>query len=166
MNKQTWLWRLGWLSCVVTLACGGTNTRGRTAAERAFSPPTGSLRAEPVASGGSGLEFAKTAGRHPDAAEEWGQASWYGAELAGHKTANGERFDPNAMTAAHRTLPFGTWVEVRRSDTGRAVRVRINDRGPFARGRVLDLSRRAAQALDMLRAGVAPVELRRVAGPE
>jgi len=96
-----------------------------------------------------------------------GTASWYGSELAGRRTASGERFDPRSYTAAHRTLPFGTWVEVRRVDTGRAVRVRINDRGPNGRaaGRLIDLSRRAAEDLDLIRVGVARVELRIVSGP-
>ena len=97
---------------------------------------------------------------------EVGFATWYGARFAGHKTANGERFDPSAMTAAHRTLPFGTWVEVRRVDTGAAVRVRITDRGPFGdEGRVIDLSRGAADKLGIVRTGVARVELRVVVGP-
>jgi|HubBroStandDraft_2_1064218.scaffolds.fasta_scaffold64178_2 rare lipoprotein A len=95
-----------------------------------------------------------------------GFASWYGAALAGHRTASGERFDPEKMTAAHRSLPLGTWVEVLRVDTGRRVRVRINDRGPFGHAdRIVDLSHAAARELDMLRAGVARVELRVVGGP-
>jgi rare lipoprotein A len=80
--------------------------------------------------------------------------------------ANGQRFDPRAMTAAHRTLPLGTWVDVTRRDTGRTVRVRITDRGPFGEPtRIIDLSKRAAEQLGMIRKGVAPVELRVVAGP-
>jgi rare lipoprotein A len=80
--------------------------------------------------------------------------------------ANGERFDPGKMTAAHRTLPFGTWVEVRRVDQGDAVRVRVTDRGPFGHeDRIIDLSRAAAQRLGMVKAGVARVELRIVDGP-
>jgi rare lipoprotein A len=105
--------------------------------------------------------------RSATAPDEVGMASWYGAALAGHRTANGERFDPGALTAAHKTLPFGTWVEVRRVDTGRSVRVRINDRGPngHAARRIIDVSRRAAEELDMVRAGVARVELRVVRSP-
>ena len=96
-----------------------------------------------------------------------GEASWYGDALAGHRTASGERFNPSAMTAAHRTLPFNTWVEVTRLDTGKTVRVRITDRGPFGRHkRVIDLSKGAAAKLDMIRAGVAEVQLRVVGGPE
>ena len=96
-----------------------------------------------------------------------GLATWYGAQFAGKKTASGERFDPDALTAAHRTLPFGTWVEVRRtSGASRVVRVRINDRGPFGDPkRIIDLSRKAAQELDMTRDGVVSVELRVVSGP-
>ncbi len=95
-----------------------------------------------------------------------GYATWYGAALAGKHTASGERFDPSRMTAAHRTLPFGTWVDVRRLDTGQSVRVRITDRGPFGHPeRIIDLSRAAAAKIDMLRMGTARIELRVVAGP-
>jgi rare lipoprotein A len=111
--------------------------------------------------------------------DQVGLASWYGSELAGKRTASGERFDPRLFTAAHRRLPFGTWVEVRRVDTGRTVRVRINDRGPAVTAgvsasarssgqtgkRIIDLSRRAAEELDLVRAGVVLVELRVVDGP-
>jgi rare lipoprotein A len=95
-----------------------------------------------------------------------GQASWYGKQFAGRKTASGERFDPTQLTAAHRTLPFGTWVDVRRIDTGTSVRVRITDRGPFGdKRRIIDVSHRAAEQLGMVRDGVADVELRVVRGP-
>ena len=106
-------------------------------------------------------------GASPSGAVQSGFASWYGNALAGHKMANGDRFDPGAMTAAHRTLPFNTWVEVTRVDTRKSVRVRITDRGPFGkRSRIIDLSKRAAAQLDMLRAGVVRVELRVVGGAE
>jgi rare lipoprotein A len=88
-----------------------------------------------------------------------GKASWYGRALAGNPTASGEPFRPSRRTAAHKTLPFGTVVRVTRSDTGARVRVVINDRGPFVEGRVIDLSRRAARRIDMLKAGVVPVEV-------
>lgn len=92
--------------------------------------------------------------------EETGVASWYGPGFHGRRTASGERFDMEAMTAAHRTLPFGTRVRVQNLDNGRAAEVRINDRGPFARGRVIDVSRAAARDLGMLGAGTARVRLR------
>jgi len=94
-------------------------------------------------------------------------ATWYGESLAGHKTASGERFDPSRMTAAHRTLKLGTWIEVRRVDTGSTVRVRVNDRGPYGKdgARIVDLSRAAAEKIGMIRDGVVKVELRVVSGP-
>lgn len=92
---------------------------------------------------------------------EDGEASYYGARHHGKRTASGERFDQNALTAAHRTLPFGTRVKVTNLNNDRSVVVRINDRGPHVRGRLIDLSRRAAEALDMLRSGVAPVRVQR-----
>ena len=86
-----------------------------------------------------------------------GQASWYGKEQQGHLTANGERFDMHALTAAHKTLPMHTRVRVTNRLNGKSVVVRINDRGPYARGRILDLSFAAARAIDMIDRGVVPV---------
>ena len=97
--------------------------------------------------------------RSPDAELGRGKASWYGPGFHGKRTASGERFDMNELTAAHRTLPFGTRVLVRNPQNGREVVVRINDRGPQARDRIIDLSRAAAGAIDLLQAGVAPVVL-------
>ncbi len=89
-----------------------------------------------------------------------GYATWYGAALAGHTTASGERFDPSKMTAAHRSLPFGTWVDVTRVDTGQTVRVRITDRGPFGHEeRIIDLSHEAAKELGILKRGVTRVKV-------
>jgi rare lipoprotein A len=88
-----------------------------------------------------------------------GMASYYGAAFAGRRTASGERFDPRALTAAHRELPFGTRLRVTNLENGRSITVRVNDRGPFASGRIVDLSWEAARALDMLRSGVARVRL-------
>ena len=88
-----------------------------------------------------------------------GLASYYADKYQGHKTASGERFDTARLTAAHRTLPFGTKVRVTNLDNGRSVVVRLNDRGPVVSGRVIDMSPAAAKQLDMLRAGVARVKL-------
>jgi len=88
-----------------------------------------------------------------------GLASWYGPRFHGRRTASGERFDKHALTAAHRTLPFGTSVRVRSVHTGKEVVVRINDRGPFQPGRIIDLSRAAMLALGTLERGVTEVEL-------
>ncbi len=91
-----------------------------------------------------------------------GIASWYGNREQGNPTANGERFDRRRVSAAHPTLPMPCYVAVTRLDTGRTMLVRINDRGPYARDRILDLSEEAARQLGMDRAGSAPVRVRRV----
>ena len=91
---------------------------------------------------------------------ESGAATWYGKQHHGGPTASGERFNMYALTAAHRTLRFGAQVRVENLRNGLSVVVRINDRGPYGRGRIIDLSYAAAQRLDMLQAGVVPVRLR------
>ncbi len=93
-----------------------------------------------------------------------GIASYYGRGFAGRPTANGERFDPRAMTAAHRTLPFGSRVRVTNPRTGASVVVRINDRGPFTRGRTIDLSQGAAEQIGLIAAGHGNVQLELIAG--
>ena len=95
---------------------------------------------------------------------ERGVASWYGPTFHGGRTATGETYDMNAMTGAHPTLPLPTWVQVTNLQNGRTVVVRLNDRGPFASNRIIDLSRAAAEQLDMIRAGTAMVEVRSLAG--
>lgn len=93
---------------------------------------------------------------------ETGEASWYGGRHHGRLTASGERFDQNAMTAAHRTLPFGTRVRVCLLPKGRCVVVRISDRGPSIRGRVIDLAREPARRLGIVRRGLARVRVERL----
>lgn len=88
-----------------------------------------------------------------------GEASYYGAEFAGRKTANGERFDPAEMTAAHRTLPLGSVVRVTNDATGASAVLRVNDRGPYAKDRVIDVSHAAAKVLGMERSGTADVRI-------
>lgn len=90
-----------------------------------------------------------------------GPASYYGKGLHGRPTANGETFDKNALTAAHPSLPFGTCVRVEVVKTGKSVEVRVNDRGPYTGGRIIDVSEAAARALGILDAGVARVRLSR-----
>jgi len=117
----------------------------------------------------AGIEGSYGAPAAPERAEvQDGYATWYGNAFAGRKTASGERFNPLALTAAHRTLPFGTWVEVTRVDTGASVRVRITDRGPYAapsQHRIIDLSQGAAERIDLVRSGVTRVEVRVIDGP-
>jgi rare lipoprotein A len=91
---------------------------------------------------------------------EVGVASWYGTKLNGHLTASGERMDRQRLTAAHRTLPFGTILEVTNKKNGRKVLVRVNDRGPMPKTRVIDLSPAAAAVLGMRKKGLAVVEIR------
>lgn len=94
---------------------------------------------------------------------ETGISSWYGPKFHGKKTANGETYDMNALTAAHRTLPLPSVVRVINLKNGRSLNLRVNDRGPFARGRIIDVSRRAAQLLGFQRAGTARVRVEIVA---
>ena len=97
----------------------------------------------------------------PDRAIGEGMASYYGEAFRGRRTANGERFDPERATAAHRTMAFDSCLRVENLANGRSVQVRINDRGPYAKGRLIDLSESAARELDMVRQGVARVRLYR-----
>lgn len=95
---------------------------------------------------------------------ESGRASWYGPNFHGKLTANGEEYDMNALTAAHRTLPFNSIVKVVNLDNGESVKVRINDRGPYAKNRIIDLSKGAAKSINMIGNGTANVELILVQG--
>ncbi len=150
------------LAALVTLALilGGCTARRHTAS------PTGA-----AASDASGKGIYKVGkpyqidGVWYYPAEDWnydetGIASWYGEAFHGKDTANGESFDLNAMSAAHRTLPLPTIVQVTNLDNGRSIQVRINDRGPFARGRIIDMSRRSAQLLGFEAQGTAKVRVK------
>jgi rare lipoprotein A len=94
-----------------------------------------------------------------------GMASWYGRQFHGRKTASGETFDMNALTAAHRSLPLNCYIRVTNNNNGKSVVVKVNDRGPFHGNRVLDLSYGAAKQLGMTSAGTAKVSIERVDGP-
>lgn len=94
-----------------------------------------------------------------------GLASWYGRKFHGRKTSNGETYDMYAISAAHKTLPLGTYVRVKNLDNGRQLDVRINDRGPFVRGRIIDLSYKAAKILGVFGPGTAPVEIVALGAP-
>lgn len=96
-----------------------------------------------------------------------GKATFYGSEYKSTRTtANGEKFDKNAYTAAHKTLPFGTVVRVTNKKNGKTVRVRINDRGPFGPGRVIDLTPVAARDINIMKSGVVPVEIEIIRTPK
>ena len=104
--------------------------------------------------------------RRSSGAGERGQASWYGGHFHGRDTASGETYDKEALTAAHPRLPFGTVVKVTNEKNGWSVNVRINDRGPFAKGRIIDVSEAAARQLGMIGDGVVPVSVRIVSRPK
>ncbi len=97
---------------------------------------------------------------------EQGLASWYGAKFHGRRTSNGEIYNMYAMTAAHKTLPLGIVVRVRNLDNGREILVRLNDRGPFVKGRIIDLSYAAADKLGIVQPGTAPVRIEALGYPE
>ena len=97
--------------------------------------------------------------------EAKGTASWYGRPFHGRRTASGERYDMDKMTAAHRTLPFGAYVTVQNLKNGREVTVMVNDRGPFVKNRLIDLSRAAARQLDFASDGTAPVRVTWIEDP-
>ena len=132
---------------ILTIAALGAGCHSRSPAGASL-PPTGA----PSPVSGAFLE-------PHEGAVAVGRASYYGDPYHGRPTANGETFDKNKITAAHRTLPFDTWVRVENHTNGRSVDVRINDRGPFVPGRIIDLSEAAARRVDMIRTGVAPVTL-------
>ncbi|WP_236748736.1 septal ring lytic transglycosylase RlpA family protein [Acidovorax carolinensis] len=117
------------------------------------------VRSEPARRGATGTVLPEPPAESVRESDQQGLASWYGPRFHGRRTASGEIFNRRDLTAAHRTLPFGTRVCVRSQLTGRAVVVRINDRGPFAVNRVIDVSQAAAQELGMQGLGIKPVEL-------
>ncbi len=107
----------------------------------------------------SGCGLVVTPREEPAAPGTVGLASYYHDKFQGRRTASGERLDQNALTAAHRSYPFGTRVRVQNLENGKTVDVRINDRGPFVTGRIIDLTRRAAKTIGMLQQGVVRVRL-------
>ncbi len=119
--------------------------KAKATAKVASAPKKSKAKVAKASSGGSSFQS--------------GVASWYGGNFHGRKTANGETYNMNALTAAHKTLPFGTKVRVTNTRNGGSVVVRINDRGPFIAGRVIDLSRAAASQIGVTSSGVAPVKL-------
>jgi rare lipoprotein A len=140
-------------------ACAGpTRERLGDADARQFARGDASERPEPPPSA-----LAEALGL--DEEELHGVATWYGERHHGRRTASGEPFDMHDFTAAHRTLPFGTRVRVTRLDTRQSVVVRINDRGPWRRGRIIDLSRAAAEQIELIRPGHRPVALEIVGLP-
>ncbi len=155
----------GLLALALALAGSGCSVYNYVAETFSDSGPASGSR------GGSSSSYVVLGVRYHvmDSAEgyvERGLASWYGSKFHGRKTSSGEVFDMHQVSAAHKTLPLSTWVEVTHLDTGRSITVRVNDRGPFVKGRIIDLSYQAALALGTTSEGVAPVEVRTIRGPE
>lgn len=162
----------GGLSLLILLAsCGsfdGSNDNGLKAASTDTHPVTTTGVSDVPVRLGSPFVVGNVTytPSDPISYDEVGYASYYGAELAGRPTANGEAFLPSAITAAHKTLPMPSYVEVTALDTGRTIVVRVNDRGPFSNDRLIDLSEGAARQLGIAPQGVAGVRVRRVNPPE
>jgi rare lipoprotein A len=133
----------------------------RSPAPLAFDSHLSALPADKPASQPQSLANAEPITTGPDAGnfEQKGKASWYGRMFHGRKTASGEKFNMNAMTAAHRTLPLASWVRVTNESNHKTVVVKINDRGPYVRGRVIDLSYAAAAVLGMRGTGTQKVKI-------
>jgi rare lipoprotein A len=154
-------------SLALLASCGGKGEKGLETAPVASSAPVSDVQDFPVKLGAT--YTVGSASYTPEDAtnyDEVGYASYYGAELSGRPTANGEAFMPMAISAAHKTLPMPSYVEVTSLDTGRTILVRVNDRGPFSNDRLLDLSEGAARQLGIGPQGVAGVRIRRVNPPE
>jgi rare lipoprotein A len=169
-KRAAFLRGLGFLLAFALLAVAGCAHRTRTT-----RPPSPAPLPQPSPAAAPGATAPSPPSGPPPAVElqpavpgeytEDGVASWYGIPFNGHRTSDGEIYDMHQLTAAHRTLPFGAIVRVTNLRNGRQTEVRINDRGPFVANRVIDLSLSAAQALDMVGTGTAPVRLEVIAGP-
>lgn len=147
--------RINLIFCLLFLlflaGCGGHATRVIDTPETSERPPW----SKPYEVDGKRYDPLKT----HQGFEQRGIASWYGRQFHGRKTSNGEIYDMYGLTAAHKTLPLGVYVKVTRLDDGRQIRVRVNDRGPFVAGRIIDLSYEGARRLGMIEAGTAMVQV-------
>jgi peptidoglycan lytic transglycosylase len=182
MSGSARCWRIppAALGALLLAACASVPKPAATPAEPVDGPSTTGLRAQDVADAVPRPEplsrygntspyevFGRTyyVMKSSKGYHERGIASWYGSKFHGHRTSSGEPYDMHLATAAHRTLPLPTFAEVTNLDNGRRVIVKINDRGPFVANRIIDLSYRAAQELDMIRNGTARVEVRALGAP-
>lgn len=156
---------------LAALAGAGTLLAGCAGNEPEPSPQTVRNVVNPPRSARGNPPFYEVFGKRyyvldtSDGYRERGIASWYGRDFHGKPTSGGEPYDMHAMTAAHKTLPIPTWVEVTNVENGKSVVVRVNDRGPFVDSRIIDLSYRAALELDMIRNGTARVQVRALGAP-
>ena len=156
------------LLAVACAGCAGVSeqqqsSQSQPASQQAVVNPPRSERGNPAEYEVMGRRYRVMASG--DGYRDTGVASWYGREFHGRPTSSGERYDMFALTAAHKTLPIPTWVEVTNQRNGKAVIVKVNDRGPFVDDRIIDLSYAAALELDMVQAGTAPVFVRALGAP-
>jgi len=167
MIKGGWLFCGAALFALASCVAAGSRTEARPAAGQPAAPaPLAMLSDTPVRIGKPYTAGGVTYTPADDPLyDEVGHASWYGEELSGNRTASGEAFNPAGISAAHRTLPLPSYIEVTALGTGRTILVRVNDRGPFSGHRLIDLSRGAAQQLGISGHGSAPVRVRRVNPP-
>jgi rare lipoprotein A len=142
-----------WAGILIFVACSGQSY--------APAPPTSPGQPKPYRVNGRWYQPIS----HARGFEQEGVASWYGRKFHGRKTSSGETYNMYAVTAAHKTLPLGTYVRVRNLRNGKVLDVRINDRGPFARGRIIDLSYTAAKTLGVVGPGTAPVKITALGAP-
>ena len=156
-DRCCWLFILV-CGCFLLTACGGIASHRPSARP---APPAPSGYPKPYRVLGTWYQPIPNARNF----EQSGIASWYGKKFHGRKTSNGETYNMYAMTAAHKTLPLGTFVQVSNLDNGRSVDVRVNDRGPFVRGRIIDLSYKAAKAIGMVAPGTARVRVVALGAP-
>ncbi len=148
------------LATIVAAGCAGRRPTATSAPPVIVPPPAPQPPAPTIVE-----PPATTAPNAPGIYVEEGIASWYGVPFHGRRAANGEIFDMNTLVAAHRTMPFGSILRVTNLNNGRQVEVRVIDRGPFVKDRVLDVARAAAIALDMIGTGTAPVRIELLSGP-
>ena len=146
------------LAAIFATGCGGRRVAGRPPVSSAPAPVLASPP-EVSANGANPARGVDAKTEHPGEVFQEGEASWYGAPFHGRRASNGEVYDMNKMTAAHRTLPFNTIVRVTNSTNGKSATVRITDRGPFVGNRIIDLSYAAAKEIDSIGPGVVPVQL-------
>lgn len=155
-----------YLGLTLATGCGGSRPvahRRPPSTAPAGPPPAGT---PPGKTSGAGAKPAAPPPSHSRPYVEEGVASWYGIPYHGRRASNGEIYDMYKMSAAHRTLPFDTLVRVTNLKNGKSTEVRINDRGPFVEGRIIDLSLGAARAIDMVGLGVAPVRIEALSGAD
>jgi rare lipoprotein A len=157
LSTSSWLWTVTAVLFVAAVVACFTDVTLTVQADVQLARPASTL--PPAAPPASVLTTPRVAPRHFLANPLRGIASWYGHVLNGHHTASGERFDMDAMTAAHKTLPFGTLLRVINLKTHKSVVVRVNDRGILSEDRIIDLSYAAAEQLGIIKTGIAPVKL-------